>query len=62
MKWGRRAGLGPVDCAWFEEGRLAACAYPRGEAALAELARRGRLISSITPHRASSASAAAPRG
>ena len=41
MNWGRRAGIGPVDCAWFEEGRLAACAYPRGEAALAELARRG---------------------
>jgi atypical dual specificity phosphatase len=34
-------GVWPLDCAWFEEGRLAACAYPRGEAALAELARRG---------------------
>ena len=41
MERGGAAGGWPLDCTWFEEGRLAACAYPRGEAALAELARRG---------------------
>ena len=41
MAWGGETDGWPLDCAWFEEGRLAACAYPRGEAALADLARRG---------------------
>ena len=41
MGQGTGAGLWPLDCAWFEDGHLAACAYPRGEAPLAELARQG---------------------
>ena len=37
----RGAGLLPDPGTWLEGGRLLACAYPRGEAALASLARRG---------------------